>query len=224
MPSMFNPNQYAGPVRIPPPSMQVRVRQEVFHKDAINARHVEAWRASVPIPQGEFLTVKDNKAFTGREAFQPQAYDMAPLTSRTDRRNYRQSQPFQVNGPSLAMNPYFDRYDPTRDPRNMIREMRGVVTEDPDVDRGLEESQRLVARGYMSRWMPEGSSEEDLKMSLQAYEIMRPKMDNIQREYRGAGAPPSVDSRPFQMNTNVNGQQRTASYQAPVLTELPKIG
>jgi len=62
------------------------------------------------------------------------------------------------------------------------------------------------------------------KMSLQAYEIMRPKMDNIQREYRGAGAPPSVDSRPFQMNTNVNGQQRTASYQAPVLTELPKIG
>jgi hypothetical protein len=116
------------------------------------------------------------------------------------------------------MNPYFDRYDPTRDPRNMIREMRGVVYEDPDADRGLEESQRLAARGYMSRWMPEGSSEDDLKVSLQAYEIMRPKMDDIQHKYRGANVPSSLDSVPFQVNLGDHKQ----TYQAPVLTDLPK--
>jgi hypothetical protein len=83
------------------------------------------------------------------------------------------------------MNPYFDRYDPTRDPRNAIRELRGVVYEDKQADRGAEESRRIAARGYMSRWMPEGSSEDDLQASLQAYDIMRPKMSDWGRNYKG---------------------------------------
>ncbi len=83
------------------------------------------------------------------------------------------------------MNPYFDRYDPTRDPRNMIREVRNAVYEEKEADRGIEQSKRLTARGYMSRWMPEGSSEEDLRASLQAYEVMRPKVDNIADDHRG---------------------------------------
>jgi hypothetical protein len=37
----------------------------------------------------------------------------------------------------------------------------------------------------MSRWMPEGSSEDDLKASLEAYEIMKPKKDDFSTEYRG---------------------------------------
>jgi hypothetical protein len=85
------------------------------------------------------------------------------------------------------MNPYFDRYDPTRDPRNAIRELRGVVYEDKQADRGAEESRRLAARGYMSRWMPEGSSEDDLQASLQAYDVMRPKMSDWGRNYKGDG-------------------------------------
>lgn len=182
---MFHPLEYAGPVRIPPPRMQLRVRREANTSDAINARHFEAWQASVPMPQGEYLQVKDGQILQGREALAPQTYDMAPLTSRTDKRDYRQAQPFVANGPSLAQNPYFDRYDPTRDPRNAIRELRGVVYEDKEADRGLEESKRLTARGYMSRWMPEGSSEEDLRASLQAYDIMRPKMDDMGQLYRG---------------------------------------
>ena len=77
------------------------------------------------------------------------------------------------------MNPYFDRYDPTRDPRNMIREVRSVVYEEKEADRGLTESRRLSERVYLHRWLPEGSSSDDMKASLDAYEVMRPKQDNI---------------------------------------------
>jgi hypothetical protein len=67
----------------------------------------------------------------------------------------------------------------------MIREVRNAVYEEKEADRGLEQSKRLTARGYMSRWMPEGSSEDDLRASLQAYEVMRPKVDHIADDYRG---------------------------------------
>jgi hypothetical protein len=157
--------------------MQLRVRREVNAGDTINARQFEAWQASVPVVQGG--VVEDAST-----DMKPSFYDMAPLSSRTDKQDYRQSQPFVANGPSLAMNPYFDRYDPTRDPRNMIREVRSVVYEEKEADRGLTESKRIVERGYMSRWLPEGSSTDDLKASLQAYEVMRPKSDDITQSYR----------------------------------------
>ena len=145
--------------------------------DAINARQFEAWQATVPVLQGG--TIRD-----AAPLLSPVSYDMAPQASRNDKRDYRQSQPFVADGPSLATNPYFDRYDPTRDPRNMIREIRNVVYEEKEADRGLEESKRLLQRGYMSRWMPEGTSADDLKASLQAYEVMRPKVDDITQVYR----------------------------------------
>lgn len=175
--TMFHPDMYAGKVRIPPPTMQLRVRRETETHDTINARQFESWQASVPVVQGS----------SGTEAIEikPTYYDMAPQSSRTDKRDYRQSQPYVAGGPSLAMNPFFDRYDPTRDPRNMIREIRNAVYEEKEADRGLEESKRLTARGYMSRWMPEGSSLDDMKSSLQAYEVMRPKLDDIGDDYRG---------------------------------------
>ena len=174
---MFHPLKYAGAVRIPPPTMQLRVRREVNTQDTINARQFEAWQSSAPVVQGG--TIDDDPT-----QMKPVFYDMAPLSSRTDKQDYRQSQPFVANGPSLAMNPYFDRYDPTRDPRNMIREVRSVVYEEKEADRGLTESKRIVERGYMSRWMPEGTSADDLKASLQAYEVMRPKVDDITQVYR----------------------------------------
>jgi len=37
--------------------------------------------------------------------------------------------------------------------------------------------------------MPEGSSEEDLRASLQAYEVMRPKVDDIAADYRSTSTP-----------------------------------
>jgi hypothetical protein len=174
---MFHPFEYAGPLRIPPPQMQLRVRRETDVKDTANARQFEVWTNSAPVVQGGVVTDKP----TG---YKPVAYDMAPQNSRTDKRDYRQSQPFVADGPALAMNPYFDRYDPTRDPRNMIREMRGVVYEEKEADRGAVESRHLAARGYTSRWIPEGVSDESSKASLMALEVMRPKMDDIQRDYR----------------------------------------
>jgi len=175
---MFNPSMYAGKVRIPPPSMQLRVRRETGTYDTINARQFESWQTSVPVLQG---TTDINDVME----IKPTYYDMAPQSSRTDKRDYRQSQPYVANGPSLAMNPFFDRYDPTRDPRNMIREVRNAVYEEKEADRGIQESKRITERGYMSRWMPEGASLEELTASLQAYEVMRPKVDDIKDDYRG---------------------------------------
>jgi hypothetical protein len=185
---MFHPDMYAGKVRIPPPTMQLRVRRETGTYDTINARQFESWQASVPVVQGS--------SGTDEIDLKPTYYDMAPQSSRTDKRDYRQSQPYVANAPSLAMNPYFDRYDPTRDPRNMIREVRNAVYEEKEADRGLEESKRLTARGYTSRWLPEGASQEDMKASLQAYEVMRPKLDNINDDYRGVLSVPSSGSGP----------------------------
>jgi hypothetical protein len=184
---MFHPLSYAGPVRIPPPQMQLRVRRETNTYDTINARQFEVWNSSAPVVQGG--TIVDDVT-----NMKPVFYDMAPLSSRNDKQDYRQSQPFVATGPSLAMNPYFDRYDPTRDPRNMIRELRSVVYEEKEADRGLSESKRLSDRGYLSRWMPEGSSLEDIKASLNAYEVMRPKVDNIADVYK---------SQPIALNTVV---------------------
>ena len=174
---MYHPFSYAGPVRIPPAKMQLRVRRETNTQDTINARQFEAWQGSVPVVQGGGA---DDAATNMKPAF----YDMAPLSSRTDKQDYRQSQPFVATGPSLAMNPYFDRYDPTRDPRNMIREVRSVVYEEKEADRGLKESRRLSERGYITRWTPEGSSLKELTASLQAYEVMRPKVDSISEVYK----------------------------------------
>jgi len=176
---MFHPYKYAGEVRIPPSKMQLRVRRENNTHDTINARQFESWQASVPVVQGSSDT--DGLGVQLR----PEAYDMAPLSSRTDKRDYRQAQPYIATAPSLALNPYFDRYDPTRDPRNMIREVRNAVYEEKEADRGIEQSKRLTERGYVSRWVPEGSSLDELQASLQAYEVMRPKVDNIADDYRG---------------------------------------
>lgn len=174
---MMHPFAFAGPVRIPPAKMQLRVRRETDVTDTINARQFEIWQSSAPVVQGGVISDPPTD-------MKPAFYDMAPLSSRTDKQDYRQSQPFVANGPSLAMNPYFDRYDPTRDPRNMIREVRSVVYEEKEADRGLTESRRINTRAYTSRWVPEGTTAEGLRASLEAYEIMRPKTDNIEEVYR----------------------------------------
>jgi hypothetical protein len=152
--------------------MQARVRKETATHDTINARQFEQWNSDSPVQQGLAVPAASR---------QPVFYDMAPLSSRADKRDFRQSQPFIADGPQLAENPYFDRYDPTRDPRNMVREVRSVVYEEKDPERGVKESKRLLERGLTSRWMPEGS---DLNAPMLAYEVMRPKVDSIEINYR----------------------------------------
>lgn len=182
---MFHPHQYAGPVRIPPPKMQLRVRKEVGTYDTVNARQFEHWQTDLPRMQGGIIEDPKMGGASGLSY-----YDMAPLSSRTDKRDYRQAQPFIPTGPSLAENPYFDRYDPTRDPRNMIREMRAVVYEDKEGDRGIFESQKMVTRGYMNRWIPPGTDvSKEVEASLLAYSVMRPKIDDPGALYRGQAPP-----------------------------------
>jgi hypothetical protein len=179
---MIPPYQYAGPVRIPPPKMQLRVRKETGTYDTVNARQFEHWQTDVPISQGGIIEDPVSKGGDPGLAY----YDMLPLSSRTDKRDYRQAQPFIATGPTLAENPYFDRYDPTRDPRNMIREVRAVVYEDKEGDRGMEESKKMVERGYLNRWLPRGADEtKETEASLLAYSIMRPKIDDPGALYRG---------------------------------------
>jgi len=99
-------------------------------------------------------------------------------------RDFRQSKPYDSTGPSLSLNPFFDRYDPTRDPRNMIREVRSVVYELKEADRGIQESERLRARAFTNRIVPEGSTSISL---TEWQDLLRPKIDNIEVVYRQQG-------------------------------------
>ncbi len=181
---MFHPYEYAGPVRIPPPKYQVRVRKEALTRDTINARNFENLQSEVPVAQSQFILQPNGETKFINNLTTATTYDMAPLTSRTVKRDYRRSVPFDPKGPGLAMNPYFDRYDPTRDPRNAVRELRGVVYEDKEADRGIEESRRIAARGYSTRWIPEEDAEKEVKDQLLAYERMRPTFNDMSFDYR----------------------------------------
>jgi hypothetical protein len=84
---------------------------------------------------------------------------------------------------TLSDNPYFDKYDVASDSRNIIRELRGAVSEDI-YDRGIRESQQLLRREMDSRWTPQGYAEDKGIDSLSAYELMRPKFTNMTKTYK----------------------------------------
>jgi hypothetical protein len=180
--------QYAGPLRIPPENFQVRVRKEVNPKDAVNSRYVEKWNASVPTQASPFYRSDitdggvNNDPDVGPSAMSPSFMDMAPLSSRTDKRDFRQSVPFDPTGAKLSQNPFFDRYDPTRDPRNMVRELRSVVYELKEADRGLKESDKLRNRNFANRHTKEGETPTAI---TQAADLLRPKIDDPEVVYRG---------------------------------------
>jgi len=178
--------QYAGPLRIPPPVFQIRSRKETGTIDTVNARYIENTATALKQKQigndrdvfnkeREILSLK-----TDKNPF----FDMAPLSSRTDVRDFRQAKPYDSTGPSLALNPFFDRYDPTRDPRNMIREVRSVVYELKESDKGIKESERIRERTFNNRNMPEGSTSISL---TEWQDLLRPKIDNIEVVYRPQG-------------------------------------
>jgi hypothetical protein len=115
------------------------------------------------------------------ESLKPVFMDMAPLSSRTDSRDFRQSQPYVPTGPNLSENPFFDRYDPTRDPRNMLREVRSAVYEIKETDRGILESERIRSRVFSNRTVQEDP--ETVKLT-EWFNLLRPKIDNPEIVYR----------------------------------------
>ena len=168
---MNEPFLYAGEPRIPPPSMQLRARKETSTRDTVNARFFEQWQTDGPSLTHDRHDEKGARVLL----------DMNPINSRTTVNDYRQSQPFIANGPQMGMNPYFDRYDPANDPRNAVRELRSVVHEDKGGDK---ETKRILERGFTSRWIPEGYVESNNMNSLLSYELLRPRTDDITKDYR----------------------------------------
>ena len=113
-------------------------------RDVINARDYLRWNADEPVPSANRPKANDQMPF----------YDMAPLNSRQqDRAQFLQAQPFVVDAPPFQDNPYFNKYDITSDPRNAIRELRGVGVESV-TDKGVDESMRLFKRGFDDRSVP----------------------------------------------------------------------
>jgi hypothetical protein len=90
----------------------------------------------------------------------------------------------QADVDSLSQNPYFSKYDVASDSRNVARELRGAVSEDI-VDRGMRQNKNLLGRAFMStRWVSAEHVEEKGLNSLDAYELMRPKRDNWEKNYK----------------------------------------
>ena len=97
--------------------------------------------------------------------------DMAPISSRSDTRDVRQSQPYvpQINMPT-ANNPYFQKFDITQDPRNVVRELQGSVYE----ERGRKQNKSLVQRGFQHAWVDENELKKEVEERLRGSEVMRP--------------------------------------------------
>jgi hypothetical protein len=89
----------------------------------------------------------------------------------------------QLQVDSLSQNSYFEKFDVAGDSRNVVRELRSAVTEDV-VDRGVRESQKLLQREVQSRWLPPQYAEDNQIDSLNAFEIMRPKINDSQAWYK----------------------------------------
>jgi len=159
---------------IPPPAFALRARREVPARDLANARQFEHWRDDAPSLTMERPKPGDRGAYM----------DMNPEASRTNFKNYLQAQPFEVGGGQLDTNPYFRKYDVTQDPRNVIRELRGAVSEDR-TDRGIIESKDLLSRQLMNRWVGPDVVKEKSLDTLSAYDrVMKPQTNDMKKSYR----------------------------------------
>lgn len=148
--------------------------------EILNAFRIQRQKNTEEVTNPKYAKMDSNVPASLNTVYQ----DMAPLTSRTDIRDFRQSQPYDPKAPNLSLNPFFDRYDPTRDPRNMVREVRSAVYEPKEADRGLTESERIRARTFTNRYSEEGKAPIAL---TEWYNLMRPKVDNPEIIYRTQG-------------------------------------
>ena len=160
--------------QVPYPKMVLRVRKEISTRDSANIRQFEHWQTDAPS-----LTM-DRPDLSGNPIFG----DMNPIVGRrVPSQLYRQAQTYIPGQDEFAQNPYFNTYPPSYDPRNAIREVRGTVFEDV-ADRGVEESKKLLARGFENVWVPTQVIQQKNLTSLRAFEDLRPQFDDPSRDYR----------------------------------------
>ena len=151
-----------------------RSLRELPTRDTINARDYLRWNADEPVPSANNPRPGNQGAFM----------DMAPISARNqDRAQFFQAQPFVVDAPGFQDNPYFNKYDITSDPRNIIRELRGAVTESI-TDKGVDESMRLFGRGFDDRTIPINKLAVRQEKALDDWSSYKPMMNNMAADYR----------------------------------------
>jgi hypothetical protein len=113
--------------------------------------------------------------------------DMNPTNSRTlDGKQYLQNRPLQPGQDSFTKNPYFEGYAPEYDSRNAVRELRSAIYED-NFDKGVRESKYLLGRTFTTQWLEPNYVKDnnlDTLNSLEAYEQLKPQMDDIAKSFR----------------------------------------
>lgn len=158
-------------------SMNIRSRREMNTRDAANIRQFEHWQTDGPAMQNDRPDLNGPRILN----------DMNPTNSRSlDTKQYLQNRPMKAGQDSFSQNPYFEGYAPVFDPRNAIREVRSAIHEDR-FDRGVKESRQLLARSFTNTWEPPDYIKKknlDTLNSLVAYEDLKPKMDDIGKNFR----------------------------------------
>jgi hypothetical protein len=158
-------------------SMNIRSRREMSTRDAANIRQFEHWQTDAPYLQ------MDRPDLSGAKILS----DMNPTNSRKlDGKNYLQNRPMKAGQDSFTNNPYFQGYAPQFDSRNAVRELRSVVYEDR-FDKGVRESKTLLNRTFTTQWLEPNYVQDnnlDSLNSLEAYEQLRPQMDDIAKNFR----------------------------------------
>ena len=90
---------------------------------------------------------------------------MNPVNSRSqERKDFAQAQPYVVGAPVFQANPYYAKYDITKDPRNVAREMNTAVVD--EVDRGVDTNPKMFGRSFDSRFIPLPEMEKERKRAL----------------------------------------------------------
>jgi hypothetical protein len=173
---------------VPLPQFTPRSRREDPTRDTANARHMENWQSSVPIQQAFFRPQPAGSDFGYSVGPKPKngLNDQMGMSTRNKPPISLPAPQFDPAGPKLVGNPFFDQHAPEFDPRKVARELNGAVKEDK-MDRGITESQRIMGRGFSSRYVPQGFAEANQYDSLQAFELLRPKIDDGKTDYRNLG-------------------------------------
>lgn len=159
---------YAVP-DVPYPEMVIRSRREISTRDTVNARNFEQWQTTA-----KYLA-SDRPDLNKQRPFQ----DFSPISSRMNERNYTSQPRYDTSSASnLSQNKYFDKYDPSYDNRNAVRELQSVVYEDKSGE-GIQQSQLLLRRNFDSRW----TNGAEIDKITQARLVLRPSMDDIRKIY-----------------------------------------
>ena len=174
-----------------PMSASARIRFEPNSRDAINSRIWESLKYDTKEPNSKDIKESSNPVF----------FDVNPQSARNSLNSYNQQQQFfpdpprptqkrygedkyppaPKQDPGLINNPYLQRLDAVADSRNMSREMRSAVYED-NRERDVEASKLLAERQFNYRNL---TKEEEANIgSLNAYELLRPKVDDYNKTYR----------------------------------------